>query len=190
MSSTYDEIRDDGIQHGIDDNPHNDPQKGAAIGGIGGVAVGAMAGAAMGPLGAVIGAAIGGVAGAAASGAAVAAIDDMDDDDTVTGLSGDRDVDYTDRDAAYVDRPVVAGSTTAYDDTATYVAPTPVYPGTTGYPGNDVVNGPLGGNQMPGVQTGGTALDGTPDTRGLSEKAADAVTGDKYDDKTGKRVDY
>lgn len=189
MSSTYDEIRDDGIQHGIDDNPNNDPQKGAAIGGIGGVAVGAMAGAAMGPLGAVLGAAIGGVAGAAASGAAVAAIDDMDDDDTVTGLHNDRDDELV-----YADRPVVAG-TTAYDDTRGTTAyddtyGTTAYPGTVGYQGADLVNGPLGGNQMPGIQTGGTAVDGTPDTRGMSEKAADALTGDKFDDKTGKRIDY
>ena len=44
------------------------------------------------------------------------------------------------------------------------------------------------GNAIPGVQTGGHALDGTPDTRGISEKAADAVTGDHMDDKTGKIV--
>jgi hypothetical protein len=31
-------------------------------------------------------------------------------------------------------------------------------------------------------------VDGTPDTRGVSEKAADAVTGDRVDDKTGKVV--
>jgi len=44
------------------------------------------------------------------------------------------------------------------------------------------------GNRVPGVQTGGRNADGTPDTRGMTEKAADAVTGDRYDDKTGKRV--
>jgi len=43
-------------------------------------------------------------------------------------------------------------------------------------------------SSLPGVQTGGQAYDGTPDTRGISEKAADAVTGDRYDDKTGKPV--
>lgn len=179
MSSQYDDVRDDGIQHGIDDNPNHDPQKGATLGGLGGVAVGAAAGSMMGPVGAVIGAAVGGIAGAAASGAAVAAIDDMDDDDTVTGL----DTDHDDRDLAYADRPMTAG-TTAYDDTATYV------PGTVGYQGADMVNRPMVGNQIPGIQTGGTTIDGTPDTRGISEKAADAITGDKYDDKTGKRVDY
>jgi hypothetical protein len=44
------------------------------------------------------------------------------------------------------------------------------------------------GNGVPGVQTGGRAVDGTPDTRGILEKTADAVTGDSMDDKTGKRV--
>jgi uncharacterized protein YjbJ (UPF0337 family) len=43
-------------------------------------------------------------------------------------------------------------------------------------------------NPMPGVQTGGRAMDGTPDTRGVMEKIADAVTGDRIDDKTGKIV--
>ncbi len=41
---------------------------------------------------------------------------------------------------------------------------------------------------IPGVQTGGHAVDGTPDTRGILEKAADALTGDRTDDKTGKAV--
>lgn len=40
----------------------------------------------------------------------------------------------------------------------------------------------------PGIQTGGHAVDGTPDTRGIVEKAADAITGDHIDDKTGKQV--
>ena len=43
-------------------------------------------------------------------------------------------------------------------------------------------------NATPGVQTGGHASDGSPDTRGVTEKAADFVTGDRIDDKTGKRV--
>jgi hypothetical protein len=46
----------------------------------------------------------------------------------------------------------------------------------------------LPGNKIPGIQTGGHDVDGTPDTRGITEKVADAVTGDKIDDKTGKRV--
>lgn len=44
------------------------------------------------------------------------------------------------------------------------------------------------GNNVPGVQTGGRNADGSPDTRGIAEKAADAVTGDRTDDKTGKRI--
>jgi len=43
-------------------------------------------------------------------------------------------------------------------------------------------------NNQPGVQTGGRDLDGGPDTRGISEKAADAVTGDRIDDKRGTPV--
>jgi hypothetical protein len=41
---------------------------------------------------------------------------------------------------------------------------------------------------IPGIQTGGHALDGTPDTRGILEKTADTLTGDRIDDKTGKPV--
>ena len=47
------EIQDDNIQHGIDDNPRGDTEKGAVIGAIGGAIVGGLAG---GPPGAVIGA--------------------------------------------------------------------------------------------------------------------------------------
>jgi len=42
------------------------------------------------------------------------------------------------------------------------------------------------GNRVPGVQTGGRDADGSPDTRGILEKASDTVTGDHTDDKTGK----
>lgn len=52
----------------------------------------------------------------------------------------------------------------------------------------DNVNAVLPGNKVPGIQTGGHAVDGTPDTRGITEKIADAVTGDNIDDKTGKPV--
>jgi len=72
-------MADDNVQHGIDDNPEGDPTKGAVLGGVGGAVVGALAG---GPLGAVIGA----VAGAVASGAGVAAVDRVDNDNTVTGV--------------------------------------------------------------------------------------------------------
>ena len=46
----------------------------------------------------------------------------------------------------------------------------------------------VGANGLPGVQTGGRNVDGSPDTRGITEKIADAVTGDRVDDKTGKAV--
>jgi len=39
-----------------------------------------------------------------------------------------------------------------------------------------------------GIQTGGRDAYGGPDTRGVSEKMADAVTGDRIDDKTGRPV--
>ncbi len=77
---------DDHIQHGIDDNPTNDAEKGAALGGVGGVAVGAAAGSLAGPVGAVVGGVVGGLAGAGASGAAVSAVDKVDNDNTVTGV--------------------------------------------------------------------------------------------------------
>jgi len=44
-----------------------------------------------------------------------------------------------------------------------------------------------GGGQG-GVQTGGRDMYGAPDTRGVTEKMADAVTGDRIDDKTGRPV--
>lgn len=45
----------------------------------------------------------------------------------------------------------------------------------------------LPGNDVPGVQTGGQTTAGA-DTRGMMEKTADVLTGDKTDDKTGGRV--
>ena len=140
-------MADDKIQHGIDDNPHDDAKKGAALGGAGGAAVGAAAGSMMGPAGALIGAAVGGIAGAVGSGAAVGAVDKYDNDNTVSGL-GDGATDDVDEDA------------------------------------DDLVSS----NRVPGIQTGGRNADGTPDTRGITEKTADALTGDRIDDKTGKRV--
>ena len=37
-------------------------------------------------------------------------------------------------------------------------------------------------------QPGNTYAGSTPDTRGVMEKAEDAVTGDRWDDKTGNQV--
>ena len=44
------------------------------------------------------------------------------------------------------------------------------------------------GAERGGIQTGGRAVDGSQDTRGLTEKMADAVTGNRIDDKTGKPI--
>lgn len=76
----------DDIQHGLDDNPSGDPEKGAALGGLGGAAVGAVAGSMVGPVGTLLGAVAGGLLGAGASGMAVGAVDQVDNDNTVTGV--------------------------------------------------------------------------------------------------------
>lgn len=136
--------KDDNVQHGIDDNPEHDAEKGAVLGAVGGAVVGALAG---GPVGAVVGA----IAGGVGSGLGVAAVDQVDNDDTVTGI----------------------GHGATHDVNA---------------PGYSETEAAVGGNAIPGVQTGGHAVDGTPDTRGIMEKTADAVTGDRIDDKTGKPV--
>jgi hypothetical protein len=149
----------DKVQHGIDDDPNNDAEKGATLGGIGGAVTGAVAGAMAGPIGAVVGAVVGGVAGAGLSGAAVGAVDRVDNDNNISGV----------------------GNGVNYDDNRTVVDPTL-------HTSNYRDPQPLVDNGIPGVQTGGHAVDGTPDTRGITEKVADTVTGDPIDDKTGKRV--
>ena len=150
-TTTYNtaDLEDDDVQHGIDNNPSGDAEKGAALGGIGGVIVGALAGAAAGPVGAIAGAIIGGLSGSVVSGAAVAAVDRRDNDNTISGL----------------------GSGTTRDTHDVYA------------------NSGMGvGNHVPEVQTGGHDVTGGPDTRGILEKTADAVTGDNIDDKTGQPV--
>lgn len=176
-------MADDHIQHGIDDDPNNDPQKGAAIGGVGGAVVGGAAGSMLGPVGAVIGAVVGGVAGAAASGAAVAAVDSRDNDDNMTGLGDDIDIDDA-PDTDYAATPI--GTTGAYTG-STYDA------NATRALDRDLADDLEDDNDYaaantPGIQTGGFASDGTPDTRGITEKTSDAVTGDRIDDKTGRPV--
>ena len=141
---------DDGVQHGIDDNPNNDATKGAVAGGLGGAVVGGLAG---GPIGAIVGA----VAGAAASGAGVAAVDQVDNDNTISGLGNGATRDVEDS---------VADARTDTHWNASQAVP---------------------GNGVAGVQTGGHTTAGA-DTRGITEKAADAVTGDNVDDKTGGRT--
>jgi hypothetical protein len=212
-------MADDNIQHGIDDNPSNDAEKGAALGGLGGAAVGAIAGAAAGPVGAVVGAVAGGLAGAGASGAAVGAIDQVDNDNTITGLGDDSQATYKNDDDLDAYNSSNLGTTAGGTDYRTAdlgTSPSDFGTSTNDFRTTDSDAGALTdyrnaetgvtsigatdmnadaagdtiGNGIPGVQTGGTTLDGTPDTRGLTEKAADALTGDKYDDNTGKRVDY
>lgn len=199
-------MADDNIQHGIDDNPSGDAEKGAVLGGVGGAIVGALAG---GPVGAVIGA----IAGAAGSGAGVAAVDRVDNDNTVSGLGtgattdANRAVGGTPYAAAPVVDNGVPGVQTggrANDgtpDTRGIMEKTAdtvtgdVYDDKTGKPvvHDSVLHGSAPAvvdNGVPGVQTGGRANDGTPDTRGIMEKTADAVTGDTRDDKTGKVVNH
>ena len=86
MADTTNDMNDDNVQHGIDDDPHDDGKKGLELGALGGGTVGAIAGMAAGPIGAIVGAIIGGTAGSIASGAAVDAIDAIDNDNTVTGI--------------------------------------------------------------------------------------------------------
>lgn len=149
----------------VTDNKSNDAATGATLGGIGGAVTGAVAGAMAGPVGAVAGAIIGGVAGAVASGAAVGAVDRVDNDNTTSGIGTNPDMD---EDSTIYNDTTAAGT---YSTTGTY---------------DRAVNTP--GNGIPGVQTGGHDVDGTPDTRGIMEKTADALTGDRIDDKTGKPV--
>jgi len=139
-------MADDNVQHGIDDNPEGDAAKGAALGGVGGAAVGAAAGAMAGPVGMVVGAVVGGIAGAAASGAAVAAVDSMDNDNTLTGIGGGNSTDMSDR---------TDDRMTDEDDMA--------YTGTSGFAGSDAPNmstDTLTGDRATGLHTGGTAMDG------------------------------
>lgn len=177
---------------------------GALSGGIVGGAIG-------GPIGAVIGAVAGGVLGSAAGAAAHKIGDDHDDVNVSTDSEGALGRN-TGAGAGAISGAVV-GSTAgpvgtvagavaggmlgaAAGDAAKHVgedatnthamhhgqgsvaASTPLDPRLVETPGNNI----------PGVQTGGTAIDGTPDTRGISEKTADTLTGNNYDDKTGKPI--
>ena len=173
-------MADNSIQHGIDDDPNNDPEKAKNIGGVGGAVTGLVAGAAAGPLGAVAGAVIGGVVGAVASKAAVKEIDKHDNDDTYTGIGSGT---THDNENPLHDTGRAVGETLGVakpnpNDGGYTTTTTGTYDTTPGTPGNGV----------PGVQTGGHATDGTADTRGMTEKLADKLTGDHTDDKTGKTV--
>ena len=165
MADRIDDMNDDSVQHGIDDNPHDDGKKGLELGALGGGAVGAIAGLAAGPIGAIVGAIVGGTAGSIASGAAVDAVDSIDNDNTITGIGG--------------------GATRDVGDTASDVASGAM--GTSGVTSDRLHTPDMPGNGVPGVQTGGVTTAGA-DTRGIMEKTADALTGDNMDDKTGGRV--
>ncbi len=75
------------------------------------------------------------------------------------------------------------GSNMAYSNNTGYV------PGTVDHINRDVAASGVEGN-IPGVQTGGHAIDGSgmPDTRGILEKTADTLTGNRIDDKTGRPI--
>lgn len=86
MPGTTPALLDDNIQHGIDDDPNNDGEKGAALGAFGGAVTGVIAGSAVGPVGVVVGGLIGGIVGAVASGLGVAAVDRVDNDNNISGV--------------------------------------------------------------------------------------------------------
>ena len=162
----------DNIQHGIDDNPSGDAEKGAVGGAVGGAVVGALAG---GPIGAVIGA----VAGGIASGVGVAAVDRVDNDNTVTGL-GDGVTTKDEVSASHAAHSVGANVSNAAHNVGAGVS-------NAAHNTVNAVDNATPGNNIPGVQTGGHTTAGT-DTRGITEKAADVLTGDRTDDKTGGHV--
>lgn len=229
-----DDIRNDGIQHGIDNDPNHDTKKGAQLGGIGGAVTGAVAGSMVGPGGAIVGAIIGAAAGALGSGAAVHQVDKYDNDNTISGIGSDSNysanedeyrTDYNTRYAStgnsydnyshayqygdnlashprYADRnwddfepearadweAANPGTWDSYRDATRtgWERSRGTTAGSTGYAYADAPTGTPNG--VPGIQTGGHAADGSPDTRGITEKIADKMTGDNIDDKTGKRT--
>jgi hypothetical protein len=177
---------EDGVQHGLDDNPTGDAEKGATLGGIGGAVAGLAAGALAGPVGAVAGAIIGGIAGAVASGAAVAAVDRVDNDNTVSGIGAGTTYEDTYRDD--LDDNLDDMIYPSNRDWTMANANDPAYRNTFDTVVNTGINR-MPGERVPSIKTGGHATDGTPDTRGIVEKIADAITGDNVDDKTGKVID-
>ncbi len=124
---------------------------------------GAVIGTAGGPVGSVVGAVAGGMLGAAAGDAAK--------------HMGENTIN---RETSASTPTVVVTPVQTVPVVGSVVTPTH---GHTSVLADDIV-----GNGVSGVQTGGHAIDGTPDTRGIMEKTADSVTGDHLDDKTGKIV--
>ncbi len=141
---------------------NSDGEVGRDVGAGAGAISGAVIGTTAGPVGTVVGAVAGGMFGAAAGDAAK--------------HMGENNINR--ENATTTPTPVVVNTP------APVVMAQPIAThGHTTVLADDAI-----GNEVPGVQTGGHALDGTPDTRGLSEKTADVVTGDRVDDKTGKIV--
>jgi hypothetical protein len=180
-------VDEDGVQNGVDDNATGDAEKGATLGGIGGALTGLAAGAMAGPIGAVAGAVIGGIAGAVASGAAVAAVDRVDNDNTVSGVGAGTTYEDTYRDDLDDNMDDMIYPSDRNWTMAN--ANDPAYRSAYNTADNTGMN-QMPGERAPSIKTGGYANDGTPDTRGVGEKIADAVTGDDIDDKTGKVVDH
>lgn len=225
-------MAEDKVRHGLDDNPSGDAEKGAKLGGVGGLITGAVAGAMAGPGGAIIGAIVGGVAGAAASGVAVAAVDRHDNDNTLAGIGHKDEWDKNDDDWRKDHETNFADTGKPYDNNYQhayrYGHDLGTHPDYQGKQWNDVQGdaqrdweasnpGTWDEYQAPirnswerstnttgasrssdsyayaddpeGIQTGGHNADGSPDTRGITEKMSDAITGDNIDDKTGKPIE-
>ena len=83
----------DGIQHGIDNDPEDDAAKGGIIGATGGAIVGAVAGSLLGPVGAVVGGITGAAIAGSASVLAVMGVDEVDNDNNITGIGKSNPVD-------------------------------------------------------------------------------------------------
>jgi len=160
---------------------------GVISGGIVGAAVG-------GPIGAVIGAVAGGVLGAAAGDAAHHIGDDEDDVNVNTGSGGDLG-----RNAgagAGAISGAIVGSTVGPVGTVAGAVAGGMLGAAGGNAAKDMggTDDTISGDQ---VLPDGTVLSGssvgtttssTYDTRGVGERAADAVTGDRIDDNTGNIV--
>lgn len=164
---------------------------GAVVGGLIGTAVG-------GPIGAVVGGSVGSLLGGVAGDAAEAS-----SDDTSRAAAADYSGSAFQAEAAMSGdaMPLPIGATRANDDVLSPSSQTDYRSvdngvASVGSTDQNADMAPLGGlstpgvrvgNDVPGVQTGGVTTQG-PDTRGLTEKGADALTGDDRDDKTGGRV--
>ncbi len=136
----------DHARHGLDDDPNNDAEKGAALGGLGGAAVGAAAGSIAGPVGTLVGAIAGGLVGAGASGAAVAAVDSVDNDNTISGIGDGVTLDSDGRrvDAGYAQRTGVVLDADAHGHNIVTGGEARTEAGDTGLAGGAVVGGLVG----------------------------------------------